>query len=279
MRRVFSYYKNLPKYEYRQFRSEISWAEYALWWGVRIAMIYALYNYVKDPGTAFINRLMLLGNFTATFTVFLGRLIFTKFIFLGRLPYSMQRYITIVVLAGSFFGHYIGCYSKITNYDKWLHILVGFVGVFIGYHVMMCMKHDRRPVPPFIAAFAGFGFSCFISVAWEVFEFFADYYIAGSCNQNYGWTPNPDMLFFKIFGLGVQNAGQTAVFDTMFDMMLGLLGAIISGILMWPYVKYDTKKMTKKPSPDQLRWKRAPVLESGSGSLPECETEREPVAV
>ncbi len=276
MRKVLEYYKNFPKHEYRQLRSEISWAEYALWWVVRALMAFALYTYLKDPDRDFIYRLMILGNLAATFTVFLGRLIFTKFIFLGRLPYAMQRYITVTVFFGSFFGHYLGMYGKVQNYDKWLHLLIGFSGVFIGYHVMMAMKHNNKPVPPFMASFAGFGFSSFIAVIWEIFEFFTDYYIAGSCNQNYGWTVPEDMLFFKIFGLGVQNAGQTALFDTAIDMLLNVVGAVVGGIVIWPYVKGEAKRiMAGKTGPDALWWREAE--ETKPVPAPELEPEREPV--
>lgn len=255
MQKLFKYYKNLPRYEYKQLRGEISPIEYILWWTVRALMIYALYSSIKNPDRDFLYRLTIFGNLSATFTVLLGRVLFPKFLFLGRLPYSVQRFITFHVLLGSFFGQYVGFYWRIPTYDKWLHLVLGVTGVFIGYHVMMCMKHNNRPVSPFIASFSGFGFSCFLSVAWEIFEFMTDYYIAGSTNQNYRWAPEPDMFFFKIFGLGAQNTGQAALYDTMIDTILGLTGAVIGGIIIWPYVKRHGKKLIEgTKTPDSLRW-------------------------
>ena len=65
------------------------------------------------------------------------------------------------------------------------------------------------------------------------------------------------MLFFKIFGVGVQNAGQAALYDTMIDMIIGLIGAVVGGFLILPYVKREILRYRKrKPSPDELRWER-----------------------
>lgn len=256
MKKLLRYYRNLITNEYIQLKSEISPFEYALWWLLRIGMIIGVIN-IHQNGKPFIFVLTVLGNMAMTFSVVVMRLIFPKFFFVGRLPYAIQRYINISVLAGSFFGHIIPLYNRITNYDKVLHIVAGVTGVFIGYHLLMCMKHNNKEISPLAASFSGFGFSCFLIVGWEIFEFFADYYIEGSDNQNYNWEPSDKMLFFKVFGQGVGNVGQTALYDTMIDMITGLIGAIIGGIFIWPYVKKEIlKSKNKKPSPDALRWEK-----------------------
>ncbi|MGI6744684.1 MAG: hypothetical protein BWY46_00445 [Firmicutes bacterium ADurb.Bin300] len=255
MSKILQYYKNLPKNEFRQFRKEVSLPEYIIWWIIRGLMIYALCRQMSNPDVLIINCLAIAGNLLATFTVILGRIIFPKFFFLGRLPYILQRYITLPVFLGCFFGQYMHFYSRYSSYDKWLHLIAGFIGVFIGYHVMMAMKHNKRLVPPFIASFVSFGFSCFISVAWEIFEFIFDFYFASSYNQNYRWNPDPDNLFFKIFGEGAGNAGQVALYDTMFDVIIGVIGAIIGGIVIWPYVKHEMKKISDSTrGDDRLIW-------------------------
>lgn len=263
MEKILLYYRNLITNEYKQLRSEISPFEYALWWLLRIGMIIGVIH-IHQNGKSFIFVLTVLGNMAMTFSVVVMRLIFPKIFFIGRLPYKVQRYINISVLAGSFFGHIIPLYNRVMNYDKVLHIVAGITGVFIGYHLLMCMKHNNRKISPFEASFSGFGFSCFLSIGWEIFEFFADYYIEGSINQNYNWdVPYDKMLFFKIFGQGVRNAGQIALYDTMIDMMLSLIGAIIGGILIWPYVKREIEKSkNKKLSPDELRWEKEKALTS-----------------
>lgn len=256
MDKMLRYYRNLIVNEYKQLKSEIPSFEYALWWLLRIGMIIGVMRIHQNEGS-FIFVLTVLGNMAMTFSVVVMRLIFPKVFFMGRLPYSIQRYINISVLAGSFFGHIIPLYNRVPNYDKFLHVVAGVTGVFIGYHLLMCMKHNNKRISPFVASFSGFGFSCFLIVGWEIFEFFSDYYIEGSDNQNYNWIPSAKMLFFKIFGVGAQNAGQAALYDTMIDMIIGLIGAVVGGFLILPYVKREILRYRKrKPSPDELRWER-----------------------
>ncbi len=257
MRKVLQYYKKLPANEFHQLFHKISVFEYFLWWLLRVGMIIGVTRLFLSEQEPLIFCLTVLGNLAMTFSVVLFRLIFPKSFFLGRLPYTTQRYINISVLAGSFFGHIIPLYH-IPNYDKILHYIGGFFIVFIGYDLMRCMKHDNRPVSPFISSLGGFGFSCFLVIGWEIFEFFADYYIAGSNNQGYNIPLNPNNNLYKIFGTGALNEGQIAVHDTMFDMIIGLVGAIFGAMALRLYVSRLNEKRLKKPlSIDELRWERA----------------------
>ncbi|HOD03094.1 MAG TPA: hypothetical protein PKN28_07180, partial [Clostridiales bacterium] len=107
MRKVVQYYKRLPANEFHQLFHEISLFEYLLWWLLRIGMIIGVTRLFLSKQEPFIFCLTVLGNLAMTFSVALLRLIFPKSFFLGRLPYTIQRYINISVLAGSFFGHII----------------------------------------------------------------------------------------------------------------------------------------------------------------------------
>jgi len=69
--------------------------------------------------------------------------------------------------------------------------------------------------PNFIALFA-FMFAIGIGVLWEIFEFFMD----------------------QIFGMNMQKSG---LIDTMWDLIVDVLGAAVISILGWGYIKTREK--------------------------------------
>ncbi len=95
-----------------------------------------------------------------------------------------------------------------------------------------------------VALVSGVGFSFAAIVIWEIFEFMADFFIAGSTNQGYSDSPDFDMLFFKIFGQGAGNVGQYPLFDTLFDMIAAVVGivAAIIGFLVVSKILDKKKK-------------------------------------
>ncbi len=259
MRIIPRYYWRLFQNEFTQLRSEISIPEYILWWLLRIGMCWGVCRLFNDPTQPFIFCLTVAGNYLMTFAVVLFRVIIPKWFFLGRLPYATQRYLNISVLFGSLFGHIFPLYGKIQNYDKVLHVVGGLVMVFLGYEIMRCLKHDNRPVSPLIGSFAGFGFSCFLIVFWELFEFFADYFIVGANNQSFTETAfGENDIFLKILGFGAQNAGQAAIYDTMLDMITALVAAVFGGFLLRLYIRFLNKRRADKPlTIDEQRWERS----------------------
>ena len=105
---------------------------------------------------------------------------------------------------------------------------------------MFLSKNDR--ISPLFRTYASVGFSYIAIVVWEVFEFFADYYIVNSTNQAYNISPDRDPWFFIIFGYGAQNENQWTVFDTNVDMLCAIAGSIPAAIVLWSLCKRKNKK-------------------------------------
>ena len=104
-------------------------------------------------------------------------------------------------------------------------------GKIIGYELVKSFIKGKT-VPEALSVFSAAGFSFIGMVIWEIFEFFADYYIADSNNQAYNLSPERDRFFIKIFGSGVQNENQWAVFDTNVDMICATVGALVAVIVL-----------------------------------------------
>lgn len=243
--------KSFIKGEISDLKSELSLCEYILWWILRALQIFALVRLImRDPANN--NVLLLSLNFLATFTVPLVRLIlFPKRLF-KRLTFHSQTWLSIMIFFGSFLAQGLEWNHKITSWDKFLHLLAGAIVVFIGDGIAGMFLGEKDKISPLFRTYASVGFSFIAAVAWEVFEFFADYYIADSSNQAYNTKPDRDRFFFMIFGYGVQNENQWRVFDTNVDMLCAIVGCIPAAVALWWWHKRKERKSVSEISEEKV---------------------------
>lgn len=226
--------------EKREFLSTVGKLEYASWWILRLCMVGAIIYWKKDKPDDFAITIMEL-NLLATFAVPLLRILFFKKIFLGRLRFHVQSYINIFIFLGSFLGHGFRFNSTVENYDKVLHMISGGVVVLLGYEILIGLKNAEL-APKSVLMFGSAGFSFTVMVVWELFEFFADYYIKDSRNQNYCWNPPENMIFFRLFGYSVNAPEQYAVLDTDLDLLCALVGCAVGSAVLAAALKIKSKK-------------------------------------
>lgn len=235
--------KNHFSSQAKRLKAEGSVIGYVFWWAVRVMMVFAVF-YTKTRVPPALHLAICL-NTLATFAVSILAAVFPQKIFLGRLSFKTQCYIDFFVLVGSFFCYCINIYQYIREYDKLQHFFAGFLGCFLGMELLKVFfpkgEIDRR-----VSFLSGCGFSFSLIVIWEIFEFLADFFIPGSVNQGYIYAPNYDMIFFKVFGLGAQNEGQAALYDTMFDMIFALVGIIFATLCFLILTAIRRKKEKKK---------------------------------
>ncbi len=235
--------KPFIKSEISDLKSELSVYEYILWWIIRAMQIFALVRLImRDPSN---NNVVLLSlNLLATFTVPLVKLLlFPKWLF-KRLTFHSQTWLNVMIFFGSFLAQGLEWNHKITSWDKVLHLMAGAVIVFIGDGIVGMFMDKKDKISPLFRTYASVGFSFISIVVWEVFEFFADYYIVDSSNQAYNINPDREPFFFIIFGYGVQNENQWRVFDTNVDMLCAVVGCIPAAVVLWWWHKRKERKNT-----------------------------------
>lgn len=238
--------------ELKTLRDELSVPEYISWWLLRAVQLFVLVRLIINDRTN-TNVLLLALNLLATFTVPLVRLLlFPKKVF-TRLSFHTQTWLNVMIFFGSFLAQGLEWNHTVTSWDKILHLMAGFVIVFIGDGLSgMFLDRDDK-VSPLFRTYSAVGFSYISIVVWEVFEFFVDYYWPESCNQAYNISPERDPFFFKIFGYGAQNENQWAVFDTNVDMLCAVIGSIPAAILLWALLNRKRKKSPKKDIADSRK--------------------------
>ncbi|UCG77953.1 MAG: hypothetical protein JSV21_10350 [Nitrospirota bacterium] len=136
------------------------------------------------------------------------------------------------VFASLFLGEIHGYYTRFWWWDILLHSSSGFLLGIIGFllvHVLNETEHiDLHMKPGFVAIFA-FMFAVGIGALWEVFEF--------SMDSFFGMNMQKEML------------GDTSgLTDTMWDLIVDSLGALIISGLGYGYIK------TAKNTSFLVRW-------------------------
>lgn len=111
-----------------------------------------------------------------------------------------------------FFAHLLGSildfYHLITNYDKVMHLLSGFVTSFLALIILIQgNKFDSKDIL-FNCLFV-ISIVLMIASFWEFFEFFND----------------------KLFCKDAQNVLTTGIYDTMMDMISAFIGSILFNIM------------------------------------------------
>jgi len=234
--------KRKLKSEYKIFRDEVTWVEYALWWAGRLMLAYALVKEIKG-GYGASALLQMKVELALTFALPVLHLLPRK-IFIARLSYKTQDILVFMLFVTAYFGQYRGFYSTVEWYDAYLHIIGCFVCVFAGYALTKALKHDNLPMAPVVAAICGFGFSFFVAVSWEIFEFTCDTIWASSGSNSQNWMNIDSSQLVAL--LPAADPRHYALYDTMSDLAAGTIGSILGGIAIFPYVSFMNKKAANK---------------------------------
>ncbi len=135
---------------------------------------------------------------------------------------EFQIIIILFIYAGLFLGEAKGYYTRFWWWDSILHALSGIALGFAGFLILYIFYKTERFKADFkIIALFSFCFAVALGALWEIFEFGID----------------------SFFGANMQKArdlgGDTrvGVIDTMYDMILNTIGALIASVAGYFYLK------------------------------------------
>lgn len=131
------------------------------------------------------------------------------------IPAEFQLLIVLFIYASVFLGEVHGFYMRFWWWDSMLHFLAGIALGVVGFAMMYIFyKSGRIVAPPIFIAFIAFCFSMTGAVVWEIYEFGMDQFL----------------------GTNMQRT-ETGVVDTMIDLILNTMGAIIASVAGYLYIK------------------------------------------
>lgn len=137
------------------------------------------------------------------------------------LPSSFQIAITLFIFAAQYLGELHGFYDKIWWWDIMLHSISGFILGIVGFMFVYLLnqQYDKNVnLSPFFIVLFAFCFAVTIGVIWEFYEFGMD----------------------RIFGFNMQkfrNPWDDGLVDTMTDLIVDSIGAVIVSIFGYFYIK------------------------------------------
>ena len=139
------------------------------------------------------------------------------------LPNTLQIIITLFIFAAQVLGEMNGFYDKITWWDTMLHATSGTVLGLLGFMFVYLLNKNRESEvnlsPIFVVLFA-FCFAIAMGVFWEFFEYGAD----------------------RLMGYNMQKfrlPGQDGLVDTMEDLIVDTIGALVACVFGWLYIKQE----------------------------------------
>lgn len=207
------------------------------------------------------------GNFQNVFLCILTLILFLIPAFIEHrlnidVPDTLETIILLFIYAAEILGEIRAFYITFPYWDTMLHTLNGFLCAAIGFSLVDILNREERvslSLSPFFMAVTAFCFSMTIGVLWEFFEFFMDHVFLLDMQKD--WVVNTvssvmldpaggnhatvvsgitDVILVTEQGeqaLGLGGYLDVGIIDTMKDLLVNFVGAVIFSVIGFFYVK------------------------------------------
>lgn len=199
-----------------------------------------------------------------------------------ELPTVLEITILIFIFAAEILGEIQSFYVKFPFWDDVLHTINGFLAAAIGFALIDILNRNKKAkinLSPFFVAVVAFCFSMTIGVIWEFFEFSMDTF-AGldmqkdtvvhhitsvALDDTKSNIPVTIMQINDVFvngqSLGVGGYLDIGLIDTMKDLFVNFIGAVVFSIIGFFYIKNRGKGRFAKEFIPSLKDENVDFLE------------------
>ena len=186
-----------------------------------------------------------------------------------ELPPPLEITILCFIFAAEILGEVNAFYVNVPNWDTMLHTLNGFLAAAVGFSMVLLLNDDERltfDLSPFFLALVAFCFSMTIGVLWEFFEFGMDYFFHTDMqkdtviNSIYPVALDPTRTNKVVAVKGIQDVvinGESlglggyldiGIIDTMKDLFVNFIGAVVFSVTGFFYARSKGEKRTAAQS-------------------------------
>ena len=181
------------------------------------------------------------------------------------IPPMMEAIIYCFIYAAEIMGEINSFYTIIPGWDTMLHTINGFLVAAVGFCLVDLFNRSERftfKLSPLFLAIVAFCFSMTVGVLWEFFEFTADQVMHTDMQKdtiihtNHSVTLDPtrsnqvvtihNIQDVAVNGssLGLPGYLDIGLIDTMKDLMVNFLGALVFSVTAFFYARSKGKKKT-----------------------------------
>jgi len=227
--------------------------------------VFTVYVILRLLVVAALVRSAMLQEYESMFVCLLVLVLFMLPSFLERklkieLPDTLEIIILVFIFAAEILGELECYFIQYPNWDTILHTTSGFLCAAIGFSLVNLLNKDNRislSLSPLYMAIAAFCFSMTIGVLWEFIEFSADRLFLldmqkdtvittissvtlDATNSN---TPivirNINDVAVNGQSLGLGGYLDIGLYDTMEDLFVNFIGAVVFSLFGYFYVKHE----------------------------------------
>lgn len=183
------------------------------------------------------------------------------------LPTALEVIILLFIFSAEILGEMNSYYTKIPAWDTILHTINGFLCAAVGFAMVDILNTNTRikfQLSPFFLSVVAFCFSMTIGVLWEFFEFFCDMVLHTDMQKDFvvnvisSVALNPDGLNKPVIikdiastavngeTLGINGYLDIGIIDTMKDLIVNFVGAVVFSIIGFFYVRSRGKNKFAK---------------------------------
>ena len=179
------------------------------------------------------------------------------------LPSALEIVILLFIFAAEILGEINSFYVRVPHWDTMLHTINGFLCAAIGFALVDMMNRNDKftfQLSPLYLAIVSFCFSMTVGVLWEFFEFASDCFLGLDMQkdtivhaiQSVNLDPTltntvihirdiTDVIVVHSDGsqqaLGLGGYLDIGIIDTMKDLLVNFVGAVVFSFLGYFYVK------------------------------------------
>ena len=178
------------------------------------------------------------------------------------LPTTLEIFILIFIFAAEILGEIGSYYTKVANWDTMLHTINGFLAAAIGFSLVDILNRNEKvkvQLSPLFMAVVAFCFSMTIGVMWEFWECGMDLFLGMDMQKDTIVHSISTVMLDPTGGnqvVHIDNIKNTAVngmelglggyldiglIDTMKDLFVNFIGAVVFSIIGFFYVKQRGK--------------------------------------
>ena len=185
-----------------------------------------------------------------------------------EIPIGLEISILCFIFAAEILGEINAFYIAIPGWDTILHTLNGFLCAAVGFSMVLLLNDNENltfDLSPFFLALLAFCFSMTLGVLWEFFEFSMDYFLKFDMQKDMilhtvssvMLDPNganhpvvirdiADVMIVHSDGtrelLGLGGYLDVGLYDTMKDLFVNFIGAVVFSVIGFFYARGRGKK-------------------------------------